>query len=71
MSHIGIGGGHGETVQNAGHVGIAVVGIVIELQHAAVVLVLAGLVEDAQNHVETVVDLTVKAGDLHDDAVVC
>ena len=52
------------------HVGVAAVERIIEIEHLLVVAVLTRLVENAQNLVQSSVDLTVKTRYLYDDAVV-
>ena len=71
VAHVSIRGRHGQPVDDALHVSIVFVHRVIDGQQAAVVLVAVRLVEDAQHPFEAVVDVSVQARNLDDDAVMC
>ena len=71
MTHVGIGGGGSQTVQDALHLSIVSVYLLIQAQHMLVAMLLTCLVEDAQHLVEAVIDLTMQTRYLHDDARVC
>ena len=57
-------------MQDALHVGITAIDAVIQLQDTIVVSIATCLVEDAQHHVKTVVDLAMKTRNLNNNAVV-
>ena len=51
------------------HLGIILVYFVINAQDTVIVLVTAGLIKDAQNHIKAVVDMTVQTGNLDDNTI--
>ena len=57
MTHASVGSGHRQAVQDAAHFGVASINTVINVQQTLVGGVCTRLVEDAQHHVEAVVDL--------------
>ena len=71
MAHVCICSCHCQTVQYTFHIGIVTVGLIIYTQQARIVLITTALVENAQYHVQTVVDITVKTGNLYNDAIMC
>ena len=52
------------------HVGIIAIYLVVDLKHAIVIRIPVGLVENAQYHVQTVIDMPMQTRDLNNDAVV-
>ena len=71
MTQIGIGNSHRQPMKDKLHVLVIRVCPLVKLQHMLVVLILVRLVENAQHLVEPVVYLSMQAGYLHNDAVVC
>ena len=71
LTHVDVGGGSRQTVEDALHVAVAlVVESVVQIQRVLVFFVGPRLVEDAEHLVQPVVDLAVQARNLHDDTVV-
>jgi len=70
VTHVRIGSSLRQTMQDALHVGITAIDAVIQLQDTIVVSIATCLVEDAQHHVKTVVDLAMKTWNLNNNAVV-
>ena len=70
MTHVGIGSSHSKAMKDTFHVGIVAVITIVNLEQTAVIGILAGLVEDAQHPVQTVVNMAMETGNLNDDAIV-
>ena len=70
MAHLSIGGRRQQSTDDNLHLVVAVVCCLVDVQHLLGASGLVRLVEDAQYLVQTVVNLTVQEGYLHDDAVV-
>ena len=70
LSHVWVGGGRKEAEDNVFHFRVACVFILIYLDGLLVGFAGIRLVKHAENFVQTVIDMSVQQGDLHDDAVV-